>query len=144
MGIIIQHHEDVRFSARHGDHRVTIDLPESHGGSDSGMSPPQLFVAALGACVGVYVADYCDSHAIPYQGMQLHLDWKFRDRPRRISHVRVRVELPSGPLPAEHEQGIQDSVQNCMLHNTLAQKPEFAVEVAPAVAGVSRPACATA
>ena len=32
MSIVIQHHEDVRFSAQHGDHRATIDLPESHGG----------------------------------------------------------------------------------------------------------------
>ena len=32
MSIIIQHHEDARFSAHHGDHQVTIDLPESHGG----------------------------------------------------------------------------------------------------------------
>jgi uncharacterized OsmC-like protein len=105
MSIVIQHHQDVRFSIHHGDHQVTVDLPENHGGSDRGMSPPQLFVAALGACIGVYIADYCDSQAIPYQGLQLHLDWKLRDRPRRTSHVRVRVELPSSPLAAEHEQG---------------------------------------
>jgi len=136
MSIVIQHHEDVRFSAHHGDHQVTIDLPESHGGNNRGMSPPQLFVAAIGACVGVYVADYCDNHALEYQGMRLHLDWKYREKPRRISSVRVRVELPSGPLVAEHEQGIQNTVQQCLLHNTLAQKPEFAVHVLPVDAGI--------
>ena len=129
MNITIQHHEDVRFSAHHGDHQVTIDLPESHGGNGRGMSPPQLFVASLGACVGVYVADYCDSHAIPYQGMRLHLEWKYKEKPRRIGCVRVRLELPSGPLSAEHQQGIHDSAQQCLLHNTLVQKPAFDVEV---------------
>jgi len=53
MSITIQHHEDVRFSAHFGRHQVSIDLPESHGGQDSGMTPPHLFVAALGACAGV-------------------------------------------------------------------------------------------
>lgn len=131
MSIVIQHHDEVRFSAHDGNHSVTIDLPESHGGNNSGMSPPQLFVAALGACVGVYVADYCDRYAISYQGMRLSLDWKYREKPRRIGSVSVRLELPTGSLSAEDEQGIQDSVQQCLLHNTLAQKPEFTVEIVP-------------
>jgi len=131
MGIVIQHLDEVRFSAHNGIHSVNIDLPESHGGGNSGMSPPQLFVAALGACVGVYVADYCDSRAIAYQGMRLCLDWKYREKPRRIGSVRVRLEIPSGNLSADDEQGIQASVQQCLLHNTLAQKPEFSVEIVP-------------
>jgi uncharacterized OsmC-like protein len=94
MSITIQHHEDVRFSAHVGRHQVSIDLPESHGGQDSGMAPPQLFVAALGACAGVYAADHCDSQGIGYQGMRIELDWEIRDRPRRIGGVRVRIELP--------------------------------------------------
>jgi len=129
MSITIQHHEDVRFSAHFGGHQVTIDLPESHGGQDRGMSPPQLFIAALGACAGVYVADYCDSRAISYQGMRLDLDWSYKDRPRRIAGVKLRLELPTGPLAPEHAQGIQDSVQQCLLHNTLAHRPEIDVEI---------------
>ena len=135
MSIMIQHHEDVRFSARCGSHHVTIDLPESHGGQDRGMTPPQLFITALGACAGVYVADYCDSQAISYQGMRLELDWNYMDRPRRIAGVRVRLELPSGPLTPDQEQGVRDSVQQCLLHNTLAHKPDFAVEFVSTGAG---------
>lgn len=131
MNITIQHHEDVHFSAHHENHKISIDLPENLGGGNRGMNPPQLFVAALGACVGVYVADYCDSHAIPYQGMQLQLSWKYKDKPRRIGSVNVRLELPSGSLSNEHQQGIQDSIQQCLLHNTLAQKPDFNVNIIP-------------
>jgi putative redox protein len=131
MSIVIQHLDEVRFSAHNGMHSINIDLPESHGGGNSGMSPPQLFVAALGASVGVYVADYCDSRAIAYQGMRLCLDWKYREKPRRIGSVCVRLEIPIGSLSSDDERGIQDSVQNCLLHNTLAQKPEFTVEVVP-------------
>jgi len=136
MSIVIQHQEDVLFNAQNGEHQVTIDLPESHGGSNRGMTPPQLFISALGACVGVYVADYCDNHAISYQGMRLHLDWKYREKPRRIGSVRVRIELPSGELAEDHNQGIQHTIEHCLLHNTLAMQPEFLVDI------VTTPECA--
>jgi uncharacterized OsmC-like protein len=148
MSIMIQHHEDVRFSAHYGGHQVTSDLPESHGGQDRGMSPPQLFIAALGACAGVYVADYCESEGIPFQSMRLELDWNYKERPRRIAGVRVCIELPSGALTPDHEWGIQDSVQRCLLHNTLAHQQDFTVEVvsadnATAFSGGTRGSCST-
>jgi hypothetical protein len=131
MSITIQHHEDVRFSAHFGRHQVSIDLPESHGGQDSGMTPPHLFVAALGACAGVYAADHCDSQGIGYQGM--------------------RIELPEGGLTQAQIDGIRASVSDCLLHNTLAHPPQFDVEVTardpalpthlPAAAGCETGAC---
>jgi ribosomal protein S12 methylthiotransferase accessory factor len=129
MSIMIQHHEDVRFSAHFGRHQVPIDLPESHGGQDSGMAPPQLFIAALGACAGVYTADHCDSQGIGYQGMHIELDWAIEDRPRRIGSVRVRIRLPDAALAPAQRAGIQASVQDCLLRNTLAHPPRFEVEV---------------
>ncbi len=132
--ITIQHHEDVRFSAHVGHHQVAIDLPHSHGGQDSGMAPPQLFVAALGACAGVYAADYCDSQGLDYRGMRLDLEWEIRERPRRIGHVRLRVELPHDvPSPAQLA-GLRASVADCLLHNTLAHPPELVVDIVPAAA----------
>ena len=128
MQIAIHHPEDVRFSATCGEHEVAIDLPLSHGGSNAGMTPPQLFVAALGGCAGVYVADYCDSQGIDYRGMRLMLDWQTVERPRRIGGVRLRLELPCELTPEQHA-GLRSSVQQCLLHNTLAQKPAFDIDV---------------
>jgi uncharacterized OsmC-like protein len=139
MTITIEHHEDVRFTAHAGHHSVTVDLPESHGGSDGGMTPPQLFVSALGACAGVYAADYCDSQGIGYRGMRITLDWEVKDRPRRIGNVLVRIEMPGAGLSAAQVEGIRRSVRDCLLHNTLAHRPEFHVEVATAAPGLLAP-----
>lgn len=129
MPITIEHHEDVRFTAQAGQHRVTIDLPESHGGSDSGMTPPQLFISALGACAGVYAADYCDSQGIDYRGMRITLDWDVHERPRRIGNVRVHIAMPNGSLTPAQIEGIRRSVGECLLHNTLAHRPGFEIDV---------------
>lgn len=129
MNVTIQHQEEIRFSARVGRHEVAIDLPEIHGGQDSGMAPPQLFVAALGGCAGVYVADYCDSQGIDYQGMRIELDWSMVERPRRIGSVRVRIELPETALSQAQTDGIRRSVLGCLLQNTLAQPPHFDADI---------------
>jgi ribosomal protein S12 methylthiotransferase accessory factor len=137
MSLTLEHQEDVCFSARFGEHEVTIDLPQSHGGQGRGMAPPQLFVAALGGCAGVYVADYCDSQGIDYRGMRLNVDWGYDDRPRRISSVRIRVELPDQALTPAQLQGMLDTVHQCTLHNTLAQRPQLDAEVVAAASALS-------
>lgn len=137
MRITIDHHEDVRFTARAGPHHVTIDLPVSHGGSDGGMTPAQLFIAALGACAGVYTTDYCDSQGIDCRGMRIHLDWEVHDRPRRIGAVRVHIDVPDTALSQAQADGIRQSVGECLLHNTLAHQPQFEVEVSAVPSPVS-------
>jgi putative redox protein len=129
MDITIHHHQDLHFSAHDDEHHVVIDLPERYGGTNLGMNPPQLFVTALGACIGVYVANYCDEHIIPYQGMQLLLNWSYKDKPQRIGKVRMQLKLPSGPLAVEHELGLHRSIENCLLYNTLAHKPDVCIEI---------------
>jgi uncharacterized OsmC-like protein len=142
--ITIHHREDVCFSAHAGRHQVAIDLPEGHGGQDSGMAPPRLFVAALGACAGVYATDYCDSQGVDYRGMRLDIDWETRERPRRIGHVRVRVELPHDELSPAQLDGLRASVVDCLLHNTLVHPPELVVDVVPTAASSIATAAAAA
>jgi uncharacterized OsmC-like protein len=111
MGITIEHQKEVRFRARFGEHQVTIDLPESHGGQGRGMAPPQRFIAALGGCAGVYVADFCDSQGLDYQGLRLNVDWDYEDRPRRISRAcahRTARAQPDGRAGARHTRSRAD------------------------------------
>lgn len=136
MSHTIEHQEEVRFSARFGEHEGTIDLPHSHGGQGRGMAPPQLVIATLDGCAGANVADHGDSQGIDDQGMRLNVDWGWDDRPRRISSVDIRIELPDQALTPAQLQGMLDTVRPCTLHHTLAQRPPFNVEV---VAGASTP-----
>ncbi len=53
MPLTITHDEKLRFAAESGKHSLVIDLPEASGGTDAGFSPPQLFIASLGSCIGV-------------------------------------------------------------------------------------------
>lgn len=129
MDITIHHEDELRFRARSGKHEVVFDLPVPHGGTDQGMSPPQLFVASLGACIGVYVADYCDTAGLDYRGMKIHLDWAMREDPRRIGRIEFRIDLPFASLSATREKAILNVARRCLLHNTLVQQPEMNVQL---------------
>lgn len=56
---------DMEFETVLGSHRLVIDAPASMGGKDRGPTPPELFVASLGSCVGAFVASYCGRASTP-------------------------------------------------------------------------------
>jgi len=129
MAITVSYEEGLRFRAWNGDHQVVIDLPEGVGGSNRGMSPPQLFIASLGSCIGVYVVDYCKRAGISCQGMKIHLDWKIKDDPKRIGDIGVKIELPSCELPPARKKAILSVAEHCLVHNTIHHLPEVDIQL---------------
>ena len=47
---------DMLFESKLGAHSVIIDVPAGMGGKDRGPTPPEIFIASLGSCVGAFVA----------------------------------------------------------------------------------------
>jgi len=50
MKVDVQHMGDVQFSVATRGHVIYSDQPEDNGGYDEGMTPPEMFLGALGAC----------------------------------------------------------------------------------------------
>ncbi|HJW82526.1 MAG TPA: OsmC family protein [Acidiferrobacterales bacterium] len=132
MQLTITHEEELRFSAHNDDHRLVIDLPEPLGGTGQGMTPPQLFVASLGACLGVYVVDYCETVGVPSQGLKIQMHWEQSDRPKRIGRIRAEIELPEGDVTPARLAAIRRVAEQCLLHNTLKEAPAFDIEISTA------------
>ena len=78
---------DMLFESRMGEHTLTIDVPETMGGSDRGPTPPQLFIASLGSCIGAFVAQYCEKSGIDTKDMSVTVDFeKVADPTSTLSH----------------------------------------------------------
>ena len=121
MEIRIRHIDGVRFEAETRGHRVVCDQPESNGGADTGLTPPEFLLASLGTCAGFYAAQYLRKFHLPGNGLEVTVHAEKAAAPARMGSFRIDVTAPG--LPAEHEAGILRSVNACLVKNTLAQPP---------------------
>ena len=118
----------IAFEAHCREHSLTIDLPQEKGGLDSGMTPPEAFMASLGACVGVYVVRYCQNAKLDASGMQMRLTWKLSEDKSRISDINIKLSLPHADI-GKRAAAILSVAHRCLLHNTISGNPEIKIDL---------------
>jgi putative redox protein len=106
------------FESQIGNHRVTIDVPPGMGGSDRGPTPPDLFVASLGSCIGAFVAQYCERNGIDDEGLTVDMTYDKVDQPTRLVNLKATINLPKGDCGARIE-GIRRVAEHCPVHETI-------------------------
>lgn len=116
-----------QFEAKVRNHTIRIDLPPNLQGTDTGPMPPELFVVGLASCMGYYALFYCRKNKISVEGMNIEADYEKATNPDRISKVSISISIPA--LPPEHRQGVMEAVKNCLVHQSLIQKPDVAISL---------------
>ncbi len=124
----IAHEGGARFRADCRGHSVIIDQPLEDAGSDAGMTPPELFAASLGGCIGYYVARYCQQAGIDTGGLTVDCDWSVADKPHRMGAMAVYIALPG--LPEKRRKAVERAASLCMIHATLQHPPEVRITLA--------------
>jgi uncharacterized OsmC-like protein len=128
LEVNVQHLGGVQFEVKAGRNTVVSDQPESDGGFDEGMTPPELLLASLGSCAGFYAVDYLKRQKLPMEGVRVRVTAEKAKNPPRIDNFRIEVDVPAG-LSEEHKQGVEGAVHRCLIHNTLLHPPTIALEV---------------
>jgi uncharacterized OsmC-like protein len=128
LEVNVQHLGAVQFEVKAGRNTVVSDQPESDGGFDEGMTPPELLLASLGSCAGFYAVDYLKRQKLPMEGVRVRVTAEKAKNPPRIDNFRIEVDVPAG-LSEEHKQGVEGAVHRCLIHNTLLHPPTIVLEV---------------
>ncbi len=123
MEVLIQHLGKVKFEARAGSHTLISDQPASNGGEDTGMTPPELMLSALGTCAGYYAAQYLSARSLPAEGLEIRVTAEKATQPARLGSFRIEVTMPA--LDEKHQAGLHRAVKACLIHNTLLHTPEI-------------------
>ena len=128
MSIVVRHDKGLRFIAQCDGHSVVTGVVEGDHEQNNGMWPGQLFIAALGACIGGYVARFCERHELPYAGMSVVVDYENADSPSRVGAVRAAVELPA-PVSSRHRQAILRVAAQCYITQSIDHKMQIEVSL---------------
>ena len=121
MQATIQHLGGVKFQAAARGHLIVCDQPAESLGGDTGMTPPELFLSALGTCAGFYAAEYLRTRGLSAKGLEVQVTAEKATGPARLASFNVRVIVPA--LAPEHEAGVLRAVRACLIHNTLTHTP---------------------
>ena len=110
-----------------GDHRVQADEPVSSGGTDTGPSPYELLLAALGSCTSMTLGMYArrknwqlDEIVVRLRRSRIHAEdcaeceikFGFLDR------IDLELEL-TGSLTPEQRSKLLEIAEKCPVHRTL-------------------------
>ncbi|MBW1881487.1 MAG: OsmC family protein [Deltaproteobacteria bacterium] len=122
MDVKIRYEGGLRFTMQARDHECIIDMPEAKGGTDKGPIPPEMIAGALGACVGIFIAQYCQMVGLPTEGLAVDTEFEYddSDKPTIMTDIRVKVTLPAG-IPEERLDAIQKVANTCIVHKTLLE-----------------------
>jgi uncharacterized OsmC-like protein len=119
---------DMLFESKLGDHSVTIDVPASMGGADRGPTPPELFIASLGSCVGAFVANYCRQADINAEDMTIDVSFEKADSPTRLENLKVTVNLPND-FCGNREKALKRAAEHCPVHETISTVKDIQFEI---------------
>jgi len=101
-------------SVEAGALKIIADEPLDMGGTDLGLAPHELLLAALGACTSMTLKMYADRKGWPLQAASVKLTAE------KGAEYRIKREVTlTGDLTAEQRQSLLAIANRCPVHKTL-------------------------
>ncbi len=116
-----------------GPHHLLADEPAAAGGMDSGPSPYELLIAALGACTAMTLRLYADHKGLPLAGVSVtlrHAKIHAADcatcetKEGKLDRIERTIAL-EGPLDAAQRARLIEIADRCPVHRTLTSEVEI-------------------
>jgi ribosomal protein S12 methylthiotransferase accessory factor len=109
-------------------HSVRTDQPIHDGGTDTALSPFDLFFASIATCMGFYALRFCQERGLPTEGLGLTLEPIREEGAKRVTLVRIALQLPDG-FPDKYKTAIERAVDHCAVKKHILEPPRFELAV---------------
>lgn len=113
-----------------GNHVLTADEPVINGGNDTGPSPYDFLLAALGSCTSMTLRMYAKLKKFPLEHIvvklkheKIHVDdcIECENNSSKVDHIERLIEL-EGSLSQEQRTQLLEIANKCPVHRTLTSK----------------------
>jgi putative redox protein len=128
MEIKVSHLGNVQFKIQARSHSILCDQPAENNGDDTGMTPPELLLAALGSCAAYYAVEYLKTRKLADSGVEVSVTADKVKPPARLDNFHIRIACPVA-LTEDQIAGLTRSVKHCLVHNTLLNTPSIELEL---------------
>jgi uncharacterized OsmC-like protein len=114
--------ERIRLEGTPGPLTIEADRP------DAQYSPFHMLASSLATCVHSVLASWAEHAKLDASGLALEVDWRFAEKPHRVGEMDLKIIWPQ--LPPERRTAAERAAHLCAIHNTLANAPTVATEIA--------------
>ena len=118
----------VKFEVNARSHKAVCDQPVEAGGTDAGMTPPELFLASIATCAAYYAVQYLKVRNLSTEDVNIRVTADKAMNPPRIGSIRIEVDSAFAD-DERHRDGLRRAVEKCLIHNTLLHPPTIEIAV---------------
>jgi putative redox protein len=130
MKVTVRQTKGAQFAAvDEAGHEVIVDLLKENDGFEDGQRPIELLASSLGACIGSTIRAFCLRHEIPFEGLQINVDFQRADaKPAYITRFDVEMIFPDA-IPEKFRSALIRAAEQCTVHATFSHRPEIVMEI---------------
>jgi ribosomal protein S12 methylthiotransferase accessory factor len=127
LTIVVKHAGGKKIDAEFGKFVVNTDQSKESGGDESAPEPFDYFLSSLATCAGLYVVAFCQTRDIPTDGIRLVQDHVRDEKTRRLTGIRLRIEVPSS-FPEKYHPALRRAAAQCSVKRVMENPPEFDIQ----------------
>lgn len=108
--------------------KFETDLSIEKGGEGTAPDPYNMFLASIGSCVGVFVANFCDSHDISKDDITIAQNIDVDPDTNLLNKIDTVIHLPKS-FPEKYRKACLKVATQCFVKKSIQGTPEFSMDL---------------